>query len=240
MTFSDVTAKLSGAVTAASTVPVEVMPWFDTQTGYIQSLGQQLLALQTRSNIQSSKMREMVDTLKDFSHASALLASCESQQDEKLSEILNRLSDILSQMSTLSHEVVVTQTDVFEYAVKDYLRLVSAAREILDHRQDMMHKWQVSAYELKSANDKAESLKATNTAAAAAAEAEAAKKKEEELKKEFKRISKKVKRELEEFRVQKGVELREAIRNLVKANMDYELRMADLWKELLREMSDSA
>jgi len=240
LNFSEVTAKLSGAVTAASTVPVEVMPWFDAQTGYIRSLGEQLLALQTRSNVQSSKLREMVDSLKDFSHASALLASCESQQDEKLAEILNRLSDILSQMSTLSHEVVVTQTDVFEYAVKDYIRIVAAAREILDTRQASMHKWQIAAYDLKGFQEKAESVK--NDApkfAAASVEVDMAKKVEEELKKEFKRVSKKVKRELEEFRVQKGAELRAAIRNLVKANMDYELRMADLWKELLREMTDA-
>lgn len=78
LNFNDVTSKLSGAVTAASTVPVEVMPWFDTQTGYVVSLQQcapssplplpylllrQLMAMQSRANAHSSKQAEMVDTL---------------------------------------------------------------------------------------------------------------------------------------------------------------------------------
>src|SRR5687768_9449395 len=126
-------------------------------------------------------------------------------------------------MSTLAHDVVSTQTDVFEYALKDYLRIVTAARvrslcllflflhstvlfgasvalplllssfpqlnqllsdplphsssplpqEILDYREKTMHKWQVAAYEVKSAQDKVEATKNTASAATAASELDA-------------------------------------------------------------------
>jgi hypothetical protein len=223
--FSSVTEKVtnrvSELVTGEKSTPQDPTPWFESQTGYVNSLGGQLSIMQTRSEAHIIKTREMIATLADFGHAAALLASAEQEQDGELSKHWTKLSQILDQMSELAKEVAQTQTEVFEDAVKDYVRVVSAVKEILDVRTDALSKVALAQKEAQTKGD------------------EESKKKETASIQEFKRISKRVKVELQSFRETKGHEMRDAMRALVKANMDYQLRIADLWKELLRDLEDA-
>jgi len=222
--FTSVTStavnRVSELVTGQSNLPQDPTPWFEAQTGYVNSLGSQLSVMQGRSEAHIIKTREMIATLADFGHAAALLSSAEQEQDGGLSKHWTKLSQILDQMSELAKEVAQTQTEVFEDAVKDYVRVVAAIKEILEVRTQALVKVIALQKESQTKGD------------------EESKKKEAASIQEFKRISKRVKVELQTFRETKGHEMRDAMRALVKANMDYQLRIADLWKELLRDLED--
>jgi hypothetical protein len=219
--FNSVTSTVTSRVTelvSGAPPTQDPTPWFEAQSGYVNSLGQQLYVVQTRSEAHIIKTREMIATLADFGHAAALLSSSEQEQDAELSKHWTKLSQILDQMSELAKEVSQTQTEVFEDAVKDYVRVVSAVKEIMDVRLQALAKVTAAQKEAATVGD------------------EESKKKEQLAIADFKRISKRVKVELQSFREAKGVELRDALLALVKANMDYQLRVADLWKELLRDL----
>lgn len=220
--FSSAAEKLTSL---AGNAPVEVTKWFDSEKGYMHDLSQHLFAAETRVSTTNLKMRELVTALSEFSHAANLLGTAENHHDDAFGGLWRKLSEILSEMSIISFEVAKNSEVGFEDALKDYRRLTEAAQELLEHRDVVLLDWQNAQLDSKEKAKKG-----------SAQQIEECRKKEAQAKAEYKRVSKKVKMELKAFQDTKKEELTGALRLLTKANMDYHLQMASLWKGLLKKM----
>eukprot|EP01128_Nolandella_sp_AFSM9_P004655 TRINITY_DN211_c0_g1_i1.p1 TRINITY_DN211_c0_g1~~TRINITY_DN211_c0_g1_i1.p1 ORF type:complete len:419 (-),score=151.69 TRINITY_DN211_c0_g1_i1:93-1349(-) len=220
--FSSAADKLTSL---AGNAPVEVTKWFDSEKGYMNDLSQHLFAAETRVSTSNLKMRELVTALSEFSHAANLLGTAENHHDDAFGGLWRKLSEILSEMSIISFEVAKNSELGFEDALKDYRRLTEAAQELLEYRDVVLLDWQNAQLDTKEKSKKGTSQ-----------QIEECRKKEAQTKAEYKRVSKKVKMELKAFQDTKKEELTGALRLLTKANMDYHLQMASLWKGLLKKM----
>lgn len=223
---------VAGAVTGSET-PTEISKWYSNEAGYLENLSRHMSTLESRSAVHISKTREMVSALTDFAHAAALLSSCESTHDESLSKHWSKLSEILSQMGTLASEVSYNATDAFDNSLQDYSRMLGAVQELLDYRNEILLKWQNAQIDTKLKKEKVDSGDGSAEILAAAQQVEA------DAKQTYKIVSKKIRKELLKFSDEKGAEMKSALLGLVKANMDYHLEVAGLWKEMLRQLEDA-
>jgi len=172
-----------------------------------------------------------VVTLTDFAHAASLAAGFEVGQDDGLANFWEKLSEILNQMSLLTDELVKGETDLFENQIKDYIRIVSACKDLMENRNALLLSYQTSKANL---NFKIEKGKGQKNSTDIQELTEHTKDSEQK----FNNLSVSAKSELENFKLKKGHDLRKAIRELVRLNINHQLRVVKLWKELLGELEE--
>jgi len=226
--FAAFTATLS-AVTAPSVELKEIDPFFESQKVYLANLDQQLQVLVARSNANTKKRQELVSTLTDFAHSASLAAGFEVGQDDSLANFWEKLSEILNQMSSLTDELVKGETELFENQIKDYIRIVGSCKDLMENRNNLLLSYQTNKTNLNLKMDK----KQKN-----ATEIQEAKEETEKSEQKLNNLSASAKSELETFKIKKGHDLRKAIRELVRLNINHQLRVVNLWKELLGELED--
>jgi len=233
-TFSSVTS----AVTGPTVELKEIDPYFETQRAYVSNLDQHLQVLVTRSNANTRKKQEMVDSLTDFAHAASLACGCEVGQDDALADFWGKLSEILNQMAALNDELAHGETEFFEDQMKDYVRLVGACKDLMENRNAVLLELQTCKADALLKNEKLQKaqgpskvslLSAIEDSNAATTEAE----------QNYATITRNVKTELETFKQKKGQDLRRALRELVRLNINHQLRVVNLWKELLNELEET-
>jgi len=228
--FAAFTATISAAVTGPSVELKEVDPFFDSQKAYLANLDQQLQVLVARSNANTKKKQELVATLSDFAHSASLAAGFEVGQDDGLANFWEKLSEILNQMSLLTDELVRGETDLFENQIKDYIRIVGSAKDLMENRNSLLLACQTSKANL---NLKVEKNKGQKNP-----EIQDATDESQQAEQKFNQLSTSAKTELETFKIKKGHDLRKAIRELVRLNINHQLRVVNLWKELLAELEE--
>jgi len=167
-----------------------------------------------------------------FSSACQFVASCEAESNRDTSASFDRLSDISHQQNLLFKELAEEEISGFEEVIRDYVRQVSAVKIMLSNRHEI-----VTAYcaAQRSTIDKKERLKlATGTAIKKLqTEVPEAENIEKQRKEALDVISKSVRSEIERFEVGKAVSLKDAVTTLVRININFELRVNDLWKNFL-------
>lgn len=234
-TLSNVGSNLSSVTSVEAQ---EIDPWFESYKTYINSLEQGLTVMQQRSNANSKKKQEFVQTLSELSHASSQLSACEVGQDDLLSEVWSKLSEVASQMSTVHGELAQSEIDGYEETVKDYILQVHSVKDVLENRNISLQKLQNLEYDVKVKQERL----AKNTSASKAPQLQAEVKQAESVatdqQKAFDTLSKEVRTELEAFKQKKGKVIHKAITDLVRQNMDAQLRIVGLWKEMLADLED--
>jgi len=185
------------------------------------------------------KKQEMVSSLTDFAHAASLACGCELGQDDVLANFWSKLSEILNQMALLTDELVQGETDSFEDQIKDYVRLVGACKDLVENRNFALLEFQTRQGEATLASEKLQKAQGTPKASMLAAEAMDANEATTEAEQKFNTLTKNVKIELELFKQNKAHNLRKALRELVTLNINYNLRVVNLWKELLIELEEA-
>jgi len=235
--FATFTASISSVTNTLTGVELtETDPWFDKHKTYLNNLEQQLQLLGDRSESAGRRRAEMSSAVMDLSHSASLLSGAETDQDGVLAEDWGRLSDVLNRMATLSQELVASEAGTFEDVVKDYYRLVGAAKDIMDNRASVLQKLQnyqadvVAKKEKIAKGDQSRKLQADLT------EVED---KEAKTSADFKELSEKVQAELEKFKRRKNKDLVRALRELAMINMTQQLQVVNLWKELLNDLDDT-
>jgi len=237
-TFTTVSTNLSSTVAGATVQVQEVDPWFDTHKDYLNNLEQNFMIMQTRSNGNSKKKQEFLNTLTDLSHAASQLSATEVGHDDPLSEGWAKLSEVTGQMGAVEAELGHTEIDGYENTVKDYILLVRAAKELMENRTNSLFKLQTLEADTKSKQEKATKNSSSSKATAFTNELQQAQNVEAEQRKYFDKMSKEVREELEKFKARKGKEMRKTLSELVRQNMNAQLRVVGLWKEILAELEE--
>jgi len=227
--FASFTA-LASAVTGPSVELKETDPFFEAQKVYLTNLDQQLQVMVERSDVNTKKKQELITSLADFAHAASLAAGFEFGHDDGLASFWEKLSQILNQMSTLTNELVRGETDLFENQIKDYIRIVGACKDLMENRNILLLAYQTNKTTLNFKTEKNKGQKNLEI------EQLTQETKDSEVK--CNDLSSSAKSELETFKTRKGQDLRKAIRELVRLNINHQLRVVNLWKELLGELEE--
>ena len=213
----------------------EVDEWFDQQRRYWQTIENNIGLLLSRSAAISKRHKELGQSWMELSAISSTLASNESPTDALLSAYEQKLSEITSQLSSLESELSDNQTNYFEDSLKDWIRVINSAHEVLDNRLADLLAYQNAT---KTRDAKQEKLNKNPSNANAQQELNDAEARETTCRNQFELISKTAREELDGLLKVKSQELAVAIRRLVQNSMNYHLSAASLWKEILSSIEE--
>lgn len=232
--FSGILDKVSSVQQSLGTAN-EVDEWFDQQRRYWQTIENNIGLLLSRSGSISKRHRELGQSWMEFSAIATTLSSNESPSDELLSTYHTKLAEVTSQLSSLETEMSENQTNYFEDSLKDWIRVINSAHEVLDNRQNDLLAYQNAT---KSRESKQEKLNKNPSNANAQQELNDAEARETTCRNQFELISKTARDELDGLLKVKSQELAVAVRRLVQNSMNYHLSAASLWKEILSSIED--
>jgi len=169
------------------------------------------------------------------------VGSCEADLDSFISTSFIRIAQIADHMSSLNDDLSRYDAANFEEALKDYVRILGAVKDMLNDRDEVLLDYQNASRLLESKRDKLERTKtATPTKSRAVEkEIEEAIQKVDDSRKEYESISQSCRRELDVFDKTRGREIRRMITLLVQANMEHSLQVVDLWKGFIGDIHNN-
>eukprot|EP01125_Pyxidicula_operculata_P016449 TRINITY_DN5667_c0_g1_i1.p1 TRINITY_DN5667_c0_g1~~TRINITY_DN5667_c0_g1_i1.p1 ORF type:complete len:480 (-),score=122.91 TRINITY_DN5667_c0_g1_i1:7-1446(-) len=237
--FGSLISSVTSVVGTPKAEPREVDNWFDTQSEYLTNLEKNLQVVAQKSSGTSKARLDMSVALADVAQSISVVASTELNQNQALSEYWGKLADILRDIVEMSKELSTKETELFEDVLKDNYRQVGSAKDLLANRWAALCRHQNSKADTESKQEKFKKNQGTSKTSSSAAELAEAKDIENELEKKFNDISDKSKEELQKFLGNKSQDVRQALRDVVRHNMNYQLRVVNLWKELLNQMEEN-
>jgi len=159
-------------------------------------------------------------------------------KDDNLAQGWAKLSEVTNQMATIHGELAQSEMESFELSLKDYILWVRSAKEVLENRVAALQKLQNLEADSKAKHERLSKNTSAGRAAALTAELQQAQTAETDQKNLFENLSKEVKAELENFKEKKGKELRKVLSEFVRQNMNAQLRVVGLWKEILADLEE--
>lgn len=217
----------------------EVDPFFEQQKLYLQGLENALHQLLNRSGTVTKKGRELNAAWTDFAASSAALAQVEADHDKVLHTVYSKLTEVANQISALEKELAENEVEYFEDSLRDYIRIITAAKDVLGNRSHDLLLYQQATKNREARADKLEKSRGTSKESQFADELRDAETKEKEARDAFDSISASTTAQLKTFSQGKNQELGQSVRRFVQANMNHHLRVVDLWKELLTVIEDN-
>jgi len=137
-------------------------------------------------------------------------------------------------------DLVGKQQSKLEDRLLYWIRLIGAAKIVLNNRVNCLGNLQALQKQLSQRTEKRDKLKMSPKAPQFEAEVEEWTKKVDEAKIEFEELSAQVKKEIERFEVRKGEKIKKALSNYVQANMNSSVQISDEWKKLINYVQSSS
>eukprot|EP01114_Cavostelium_apophysatum_P017147 TRINITY_DN5024_c0_g1_i1.p1 TRINITY_DN5024_c0_g1~~TRINITY_DN5024_c0_g1_i1.p1 ORF type:complete len:424 (+),score=125.78 TRINITY_DN5024_c0_g1_i1:1769-3040(+) len=206
--------------------------WFDAKKNYINNLEAQLTGLAKATGSVVKKHRELGLAYAEFATASSLLSSTEADHSPWISNSFNKLAEISTSVSNLQEALVDNETVFFEDSIRDYVRIIGAAKEMLQARTDKLISYQSATKNLESKKEKQDQGKGNPKLSQ---EIEAAERRVEDTKAEFNTVSDICKSEIGRFERTKAIEIKRMLVKLTQTNINYELQIIDQWKKYLAD-----
>jgi len=128
-----------------------------------------------------------------------------------------QLSETCQSITELDQTVVKNETMMFEDAVTDHKRLSEGAKRLLVNRKELLGQHQQAQADVAKGQAEATDREA-------------------EKKKELDDLSLEIKTQLEGFKANKSHEMRWALRELVRENIEYGQQLLSLWKDMDRQL----
>jgi len=213
----------------------EIDNWYDEYRLYSQELDPHLKSLQNRESSIIKQKKEISINLEEISNTSDLLAKLESVstqnqvRDLDLGSCFHELYVLLQECALETNQLARDENEQFNHTLKDYIRYMDSIKQIINNRDIALLNWQNDVRDLDSKREKQSNSGDNPKIAQSIKLAEEA---VEESKNEYGRLSESVKIELTNFQKLKRVEITKAIKNLVQINMDYHMKVGNLWKGL--------
>jgi len=223
------------SITQASISGVkEVDPWFEAKKNYLAQLEQQLTGLLKATSNLIKKRRETAQAFSDFGAALTLVSHVEADHDSMSSGLYSRLQQISDQRNDLYHEVATKEETFFEDAIKDYLRMLVAIKDMFADRHDLLMDLATSQRVLESKKEKLAKAKAKT--APLQQEVDDATRQYESHKKQFEEVSARCKEELNFFDRTRQWEIKRVVTNLCQYNLEGILQSGDLYKNFITHL----
>ncbi len=169
----------------------------------------------------------MIQTFGEFQAAAESVAGEEADHDEWLHAAFSKLADIYRQLNELAKELSRNEVQNFEDELRDYSRQIAAAKVMLADRGQALLAYQNATKLVEQRKNKKQDEREASA-------------KMEEARNHFTRINEGCAVELEQFDEQRARDLRAILNALVQLNVNYELRVVDLWKAAFQDMQELA
>jgi hypothetical protein len=196
----------------------------------------QLVVLAKATTQLIRRRKELAQAHTEFAAAASLVGSCEADLDSFISTSFIRIAQISDHMSVLHDDLGRSDTSSFEEALKDYIRILGAVKDMLNDRDEVLLEYQNASRTLESKRDRLDKGK---NKISVEKDIEDATHKVEDAKREYERISALCRRELDLFDVTRGREIRRMITLFVQGNMEHSLQVVDLWKAFISDIHNS-
>jgi len=221
---------------------IEIDPWFDYKTKYINALEQQTAQLANSSNQLAFKVSEIGELHREVSTAANLLAGTEGQVNKDVAGSLQRLAQLQFELYELKKELSANVKNSFDDDLRDYIRMLGSVKSMLAQRSERLANFQDATVNYRSKKERHDRVKAvgTNPNQLASLEAELARfeKSMHDEKEAFESISRSCRSEIERFEKLKANELQLSVVYLVTSNINNELRTIDVWKQFMKNTPD--
>ncbi|KAF2075336.1 hypothetical protein CYY_003365 [Polysphondylium violaceum] len=213
----------------------EIDDWFGYKKIYILQLDSSLRRLEESVSIVIKKRRELSNALGDFCTAGLSFSSCEAPQRHDVASGFQRLTEVEANIRKGMDELNNNEAGYFEEGIKDYIRVLSAVKELLNDRLDALLSMQNQERLVASKKEKFEKVKMSNKADAMRREVDDACRKLNDLKVEYDNLSACAKIELTKFDEKRAYEMKRILNFVIRLNLDHFLKSSDCWKEFLTE-----
>jgi len=220
--------------------PIEVDPWFQSKIRYVNALETQVNMLAGNYNNLLIKENEMASLHTSIANATVLLSNGELESDKQLAGNLAGLAELHKNIQQLNNELAQQTKINFLDTLRDYSRMISSAKDMLSYRNERLGFYQEVLVNAKNKRERIEKVRAQNNNISPAALESELHNIEVQVQKEkesFEAISKNCRAELERLEVAKTKEFQDAVMLLVQTNINYELRVANLWKSYLAKVT---
>eukprot|EP01132_Coremiostelium_polycephalum_P010403 gene10403-12776_t len=235
-----ITSLFGSGVTAISNLatPVkEIDGWFGDKKMYILQLDANLHKLEEAVSSVIKKRRELAQTMADFASAGLSFSSCEVSHRQDVASSFQRLTEVDSTIKKGMDDLSNNEYGYFEEGIRDYLRVLTSVKELLNDRLDSLYQMQNHERILATKKEKLDKLRMSNPSKvqAMSREVEDASRKLNDSKAEYDRISASAKVELQKFDEKRAYEMKRILNILIRLNLDFYLKSSDQWKNFLTE-----
>eukprot|EP01125_Pyxidicula_operculata_P016686 TRINITY_DN5771_c0_g6_i1.p1 TRINITY_DN5771_c0_g6~~TRINITY_DN5771_c0_g6_i1.p1 ORF type:complete len:408 (+),score=110.34 TRINITY_DN5771_c0_g6_i1:1206-2429(+) len=237
--FSSLSKQFDQTITTVSSAMknvelTEVDPWFSSSKSYVSHMAADLDKLQNDSSVFTQKNTEYAQALKELTVALYDLEKVEESDggNKQLAANCQSVDSAFDQIAVIQAELAKQQEEQFTHSVKDYMRLFGAAEELLQNRDDVLLKLQREQANVDVVLAKKEKSKVSEKEITQAQEKEGA------ARDEFKEFSAKSKEEIDAFYELKSKELSKALRSMVQVNINNQLKILNLWKEVVNDLEE--
>jgi len=211
----------------------EVDNWYNEYKAYIQELEPNLNNLQSRESSIIKQKKNIANNLDEISTTTEILSKVESSdsqmRDPDLGRCFNELHMVLQECSIETNNLSKEENEQFNHTLKDYIRYMDSIKQIISNRDNALLTYQNDMKDLQAKKDKLKSNEENQKLVQFVQTAEATL---DVSRKEYERLNETVKQELTTFQKLKRFEITQAIKNLVQLNMEYHMKVGNLWKGL--------
>ncbi|GAM22857.1 hypothetical protein SAMD00019534_060320 [Acytostelium subglobosum LB1] len=237
--FGKITSFFGNAATSisnfASVQPVrELDPWFDDKKSYIVQLDANLRRLAESVGNVIRKRMELAAAIGELCSSGLTFSSGEIAQSQDIATSIQRMTQVETNIKNGMETLSNYDTCYFEEGLNDYIRVLSAVKELLNDRLDALLNFQNLERKVEAARDKVNKASGTKKDQAQK-ELDDVQRKCADAKQEFERMSATTKVELARFDSKRNYEVKRILSFVIRMNLEHFLKASDYWREFLTE-----
>eukprot|EP00941_MAST-03F_sp_MAST-3F-sp1_P004895 g4895.t1 len=213
--------------------------FFDDHCAYVDSLAPQLETAYKHAKGLVSNQKAHASCLFEFGLAFTLLGQSETQPGT-LGKALSQLGHTADTLSQITSDQAKKEASFFAEPLKDYIGITTAVRDMLDKRKERQLTYQTAVADVMRAERAELEVKQKvgsnpNKIKQAEETIAQAKKKQKAAKAELDMVDERVQKEIQRFKAEKLVDLRQIVLEYVRNQIEYQKKVEATWKRLLPE-----
>lgn len=210
--------------------------WFEDKTQSMESLEVQLRKLHAAMEALVGHRRELAGSTQSFSKSCAVLSSVE--EHSALSRALHQLAESTERTHTIHHAQGDADFFLLSETTKDYISLLGAVKEVFHERIKTFQTWQHGQQVLAKKREgkaKAEMAGRMDKVQLAQEEVLEWEGKVERSQEEFERVSRAIKKEMEQFDIIRVKDFKDMLVKYLEALMTSQQQIIKVWETFLPE-----
>jgi len=230
---------------AATMLSAEPLPSFRPQedmacaqmSNYADAMETQVAAVHRHSKRFIERHRALASSMSGFGLSLTQLANCEADINPSLARALSSMGMSVDRMSNLYDEQGAREGAAFEEPLRDYIKMIGAAKGAIGARAAALSSLNGAARSLTAKREKLDKLKGRSSkeeaAALTAREVREAESLHSIAKQEYEQVAARVDGEMARFQREKLADFKAMLVGFVTLQLEYSKRMQSAWRDLL-------
>jgi len=220
--------------TNLTTDPLEIDTSFTQKQLYLEDLKNKLDVLHKSMTEYLARREDSITAAIKLANSVGVLEDFERQKAQTLSCHYGKLSEVMLSIAKLDQTMAKHELEMFGDALRDQGRYTDAPKRLLDCRLEALKQYQLAQANKAAKQEKSDSGSTAETAI----ELKKAVDEEAEKKRNYEDLTTKIKEQLNLYRDFKSHNLRLALRELARENIEFGEQSIALWKDLGRTIAE--